>query len=219
MRVSVDVSAQDLKMRRNSNLQSQMTTLLWSSLCPSISPIVDDYGQKIVHRLLTIRWQTLEVWMSLFCLAWLLPQTFIAMTTVLGSLGLHHGETGVCADSRGRRKTNQPMENYGNQDTALKGMNVTIKKTSRSKAALTPGIINSMDQIQTQEKREVPPLRPSLNLAMILELLGSKYKLFSHPWANTTVFVTFTIALDPAFHSAAVLQARFLGMGPKTRGR
>lgn len=74
------------------------------------------------------------------------------MAMVLETFDLHHGETGVCADSRGRWKTNQPMETYGNQDTAVKGMSIKkirIKKIVRSKVALTPGLKNSMGQIQT----------------------------------------------------------------------
>lgn len=108
------------------------------------------------------------VWMSPFCLLWLLPLVFTGMAMLLQSLGFHHGKTGICADSRGRWKTNKPLGTYGNWDTALKGMSILVKKIDKSKAMLTPGFVSSIGQIQTQEKEEVPPFRPRLNLARFL---------------------------------------------------
>lgn len=108
------------------------------------------------------------VWMSPFCLLWLLPLVFTGMAMLPQSLGFHHGKTGICADSRGRWKTNKPLGTYGNWDTALKGMSIMVKKIDKSKAMLTPGFVSSIGQIQTQEKEEVPPFRPTLNLARFL---------------------------------------------------
>lgn len=87
--------------------------------------------------------------MSPFCLVQV-------STAVLESLGLHHGERGICADSRGSWKTHQPLETHGNQGTALRGIITTVKMTGRSRAALTTGFINSGGQIWTWEKQEVP---------------------------------------------------------------
>lgn len=95
------------------------------------------------------------VWMSPFCLLWLLPLVFTGMAMLPQSLGFHHGKTGICADSRGRWKTNKPLGTYGNWDTALKGMSIMVKKIDKSKAMLTSGFVSSIGQIQTQEKTNV----------------------------------------------------------------
>lgn len=155
------------------------------------------------------------VWMSPFCLLWLLPLVFTGMAMLLQSLGFHHGKTGICADSRGRWKTNKPLGTYGNWDTALKGMSILVKKIDKSKAMLTPGFVSSIGQ--TQEKEEVPPFRPTLNLAMVLVLFRRMHKVYRHSWEITTVFVTFSVALHLGFHSAALSQTRSMGIGPKTR--
>lgn len=159
--------------------------------------------------------------MSPFCLAWLLPQLFIVMALVLESLGLHRGEIDICVKSTGRRKTNQPIESHRSlwkPRHSTERNEPHNKKFGRFKLMLTPGFIKSMGQIQTQEKQEVSPLRPNLNLDTIFKLFRSKYNFFSHSWIKKPVtVVTFNIALDPAFHSAAVPQARFLGLGTKMR--
>lgn len=55
-----------------------------------------------------------------------------------------------------------------------------VKKIDKSKAMLTPGFVSSIGQIQTQEKEEVPPFRPTLNLAMVLVLFRRMHKVYRH---------------------------------------
>lgn len=65
----------------------------------------------------------------------------------LESLGLHHRERGIGADSRGSWKTHQPLGTRGKQGTALRGIIITVKVIGRSRAALTAGFVNSGGQI------------------------------------------------------------------------